>query len=79
MEKSLLRSIHHTQLVADREMVENELLIRNVKHTPKGVTTMGLLRGGLAGLGAWKWGGGLFGTIIVFLILYWLLGALGMQ
>jgi hypothetical protein len=37
-------------------------------------TNMGLLRGGLAAAGAWKWGGGLFGTIIVFLILYWLLG-----
>ncbi len=40
---------------------------------------MGLMRTGLAGLGAWKWGGGLFGTIIVFLLLYWLLGVFGMQ
>ena len=40
---------------------------------------MSLLRTGLAGVGAWKLGGGFFGTIIVFLILYWLLGALGMQ
>ena len=40
---------------------------------------MGLLRTGLAGAGAWKWGGGFFGTILVFLLLYWLLGALGMQ
>jgi hypothetical protein len=35
---------------------------------------MGLLRGGLAGLGAWKLGGGCLSTIIIFLILYWLLG-----
>jgi len=35
---------------------------------------MGLLRGGLAGLGAWKLGGGLISTILVFLLLYWLLG-----
>ena len=38
---------------------------------------MGLLRTGLAGAGAWKFGGGIFGAIIVFLILYWLLGAAG--
>jgi hypothetical protein len=40
---------------------------------------MGLLRGGLAGLGAWKLGGGCFSTVIVFILLYWLLGALGMN
>ena len=40
---------------------------------------MGMLRGGLAGLAAWKWGGGCFGTIIVFLLVYWLLGVLGMR
>jgi hypothetical protein len=40
---------------------------------------MGLLRGGLAGLGAWKLGGGCFSTVIVFVILYWLLGALGLN
>lgn len=38
---------------------------------------MGLLRTGLAGLGAWKLGGGVVSTIIVFLVLYWLLGGLG--
>lgn len=32
------------------------------------------LRGGLAALGAWKLGGGIIGTILVFLLLYWLLG-----
>jgi hypothetical protein len=35
---------------------------------------MGLLRGGLAAAGAWKLGGGLISTILVFLLLYWLLG-----
>lgn len=40
---------------------------------------MGVLRGGLAGLGALHWGGGCFGTIIVFFLLYWLLGMMGMQ
>jgi len=34
----------------------------------------GLLKGGLAGYGAMKLGGGCFGTIIVFLIIWWLLG-----
>ena len=33
-----------------------------------------LLRGALAGLGAWKMGGGCLSTIIIFVILYWLLG-----
>lgn len=40
---------------------------------------MGLLRGGLAAFGAWKWGGGCLGTIILFLVLYWLLGVLGLS
>jgi hypothetical protein len=35
---------------------------------------MGLLRTGVAGLAAWKWGGGIVGTIIVFVIVYWLIG-----
>lgn len=34
----------------------------------------GILRGGLAGLGAWKLGGGIISTILIFLLLYWLLG-----
>ena len=35
---------------------------------------MGLLRGGIAAVGAWKLGGGLISMIIIFLLLYWLLG-----
>jgi hypothetical protein len=35
---------------------------------------MSLLRSGLAGLGAWKLGGGIISTVIIFLVLYWLLG-----
>jgi hypothetical protein len=35
---------------------------------------MGLLRGGLAGAGAWMWGGGIISTIVIFVVLYWLLG-----
>ncbi len=34
----------------------------------------GLLKGGLAGAAAWKLGGGLFSTIIIFLLVFWLLG-----
>jgi len=34
----------------------------------------GLLKGGLAGYGAMKLGGGCFSTIIVFAIIFWLLG-----
>ena len=33
-----------------------------------------LLRGCLAGWGASKLGGGCLGTVVVFIILYWLLG-----
>jgi hypothetical protein len=34
----------------------------------------GLLKGGIAGYGAMKLGGGCFSTIIVFVIIFWLLG-----
>ncbi len=33
-----------------------------------------MLRGILAGLGAWKLGGGIISTIIIFVVLYFLLG-----
>jgi hypothetical protein len=35
-----------------------------------------LIKGGLAGLAAWKWGGGIIGTILVFVIVYFLLGVI---
>ncbi len=35
---------------------------------------MSFLRGLVAGVAAWKWGGGCFGTILLFVVLYWLLG-----
>jgi len=31
-------------------------------------------RGCLAGIVSWKLGGGLFSTILIFIIVYWLLG-----
>lgn len=34
----------------------------------------GPLRGCLAGAAAYKWGGGCFSMIIIFIIVYWLLG-----
>jgi hypothetical protein len=36
-----------------------------------------LLRGGAAGLGAWKLGGGLVSTVLVFFLLWWVLGHFG--
>jgi hypothetical protein len=33
-----------------------------------------IFKGALAGFGAMKLGGGCFGTIIVFVIIWWLLG-----
>lgn len=35
-----------------------------------------LIKTGIAGFAAWKWGGGLIGTVVLFLILYYLLGRL---
>jgi hypothetical protein len=34
----------------------------------------GPLRGCLAGVAAWKWGGGCLSTIVIFIIVYILLG-----
>jgi hypothetical protein len=33
-----------------------------------------LLRGGLAGAAAWKFGGGLISTILIFMLVFFLLG-----
>lgn len=35
-----------------------------------------IVRAGIAGFAAWKWGGGIFGTIILFIIVFYLLGKL---
>lgn len=35
-----------------------------------------LLKGGIAGLAAWKRGGGIIGTILVFIVVFYLLGYL---
>ena len=35
-----------------------------------------LVRTGIAGFAAWKWGGGLIGGILLFLIVFYLLGLL---
>jgi hypothetical protein len=34
----------------------------------------GPARGILAGLGAWKLGGGCISTVLIFILLFWLLG-----
>ena len=38
---------------------------------------MGLLRGLVAGAAAWKFGGGCLSTILIFILVYWLLGHAG--
>ena len=38
---------------------------------------MGLLRGVVAGAAAWKFGGGCLSTILIFILVYWLLGHAG--
>jgi len=35
-----------------------------------------LLRGGLAGAAAYKFGGGIITTILIFVLIFWLLGKL---
>lgn len=42
-----------------------------------GKLIMGVGRGCIAGLVSWKLGGGLISTIIIFIIVYWLLGQVG--
>jgi len=36
-----------------------------------------LFKGLAAGAAAYKWGGGCLGTVLVFVVVYWLLGAAG--
>lgn len=33
-----------------------------------------LLKTGIAGFAAWKWGGGLIGALLLFVVIYFLLG-----
>lgn len=35
-----------------------------------------IIKTGIAGFAAWKWGGGILGTIILFVIVFYLLGKL---
>jgi hypothetical protein len=35
-----------------------------------------LLKAGIAGFVAWKWGGGILGAILLFILVFWLLGKL---
>ncbi len=49
-------------LIGDYEVVQEEFIME------------GPLRGCLAGVAAWKWGGGCLSTIIIFIIVYLLLG-----
>jgi hypothetical protein len=46
-------------------------------HTPSGSSMSKLLRGLAAGYGAKRLGGGCFSTILIFLLLWWLLGHFG--
>ncbi len=34
----------------------------------------GLLKTGIAGVAAWKLGGGIISTILIFILIFWLLG-----
>jgi uncharacterized membrane protein YdcZ (DUF606 family) len=62
----LLHELSFIVFVVDQEIIVHAKQIH-----------MSWLRGLLAGAAAWKWGGGCFGTILVFVIVYWLLGQVG--
>ena len=47
---------------------------RHIEHQEEGTNLKGPMRGVLAGLGAWKLGGGCFSTVLIFIVLFWLLG-----
>jgi hypothetical protein len=48
-----------------------------LRHTNEQVAMSKLLRGLAAGYGAKKLGGGCFSTVLIFLVLWWLLGHFG--
>lgn len=49
-----------------------------LRQGPEEFQTMSkLLRGVAAGYGAWKLGGGVIGTVLIFLVLWWVLGHFG--
>lgn len=61
----------HVQLAASRGNVH----LRAVSNEHGGMTTMSkILRGLAAGWGAKKLGGGCFSTVLIFILLWWLLG-----
>jgi len=58
-------------------LIETDKAIGNIlsyKFKSIGEAMQGPLRGLLAGAAAWKFGGGCFSTILIFIIVFWLLG-----
>lgn len=47
---------------------------RASKNRPISITMSKLLRGAVAGVGAWKLGGGVIGTVLIFILLWIVLG-----
>ena len=47
----------------------------SLPHLPTPTPMNKLFRGLLAGGAAYKWGGGCFGTVLIFIIVYMLLGS----
>ena len=59
------------------DCVECRRSTRSAPERTRNSSMNGLLKGGIAGLVAWKWGGGIIGTILLFVLVFWLLGFLG--
>ena len=67
----LLLSAWNVHCTSTRNTVHWTVFIQ----TNKGGTAMNnLLRGGLAGAAAYKFGGGIISTILIFILVFWLLG-----
>ena len=65
--------VGQTREPASRERSDNGDY-RHIEHQEEGTNLKGPMRGVLAGLGAWKLGGGCFSTVLIFIVLFWLLG-----
>jgi hypothetical protein len=65
---------HHAGRFIDRRATCSiRFLLTNI-HIEKNTLMNNMFRGLFAGAAAYKWGGGCFGTILIFVIVYMLLG-----
>jgi hypothetical protein len=56
------------------ELTARSNIVQSIEVATGGAKMEGPLRGLLAGAAAWKFGGGCISTILIFIIVFWLLG-----